>query len=84
MEMERRKGVECCWCGSTPVAKGDCTDLWVCITSVHQRGSFVHELSVWGPIFSTIILIPFSFGEQSPFESKSVSTNLEQYWFQTL
>lgn len=48
MEMER-KGVECCWRGSTPAAEGFAQIFCVCIAGVHQRGSFVHELFAWVP-----------------------------------
>ena len=74
-EMER-KGVECCWRGSTPAAKGFAQIFCVCIAGVHQRGSFVHELFVWVPFsarsFDTLSL------------AKVFRQNWEQHWPQTL
>ena len=51
MEMERSKGVECCWCGSTPAAGGGIAQIF---------GFALRACISEGVLYMNCVWVPFS------------------------
>jgi hypothetical protein len=82
METERRKGVECCWCGSAPAAEGTAQIFGFALRACISEG-VLYMNCMYGSHFQHDRFDTLSFGEQvlriRLFENKSVSTDLEQH-----